>query len=122
MLGDLFSIIDEMRRRDYLGQFELMVLLAVMSIGEEAYGVPIARALEAAADREVGLGSVYAALERLEEKSLVSSRTGDPTPERGGRAKQYFEVTSAGRRAARDAQRTFTRLWKRTPALKGSAA
>src|SRR5688572_29237684 len=104
-----------MRQRDYLGQFELMVLLAVMSIGEDAYGVPIARELEAATGREVSLGSVYAALERLAEKSLVSSRTGDPTPERGGRAKQYFEVTSAGRRAVREARRTFTRLWKRLP-------
>lgn len=111
-----------MRRREYLGQFELMVLLAVISIGEDAYGVPIARELEAASGREVGLGSVYAALARLEEKSLVASRTGDPTPERGGRAKQYFEVTSAGRKAVRDARRTFTRLWSRLPELKGSTS
>jgi PadR family transcriptional regulator, regulatory protein PadR len=111
-----------MRRRDYLGQFELMVLLAVISIDEAAYGVPIARKLEAASGREVGLGSVYAALERLEEKSLVSSRMGDATPERGGRAKQYFEVTSAGHRAAHDARRTFTRLWRRVPDLKERTA
>ena len=111
-----------MRRRDYLGQFELMVLLAVIRIGEDAYGVPITRELEAASGREVGIGSVYAALERLEEKSLVSSRTGDPTPERGGRAKQYFEVTSAGHGAVRDARRTLTRLWSRLPDLKGNTA
>jgi PadR family transcriptional regulator, regulatory protein PadR len=109
-----------MRRRDYLGQFELMVLLAVIRIGEDAYGVPIARELEAASGREVGVGSVYAALERLEGKGLVSSRVGEPTPERGGRAKQYFEVTSAGRRAVRDARRTFARLWE--PDLKGRTA
>ena|SRR5688572_10120220 len=109
-----------MRRRDYLGQFELMVLLAVIRVGDDAYGVPIARELEAASASEVGIGSVYAALERLEAKGLVSSRVGDPTPERGGRAKQYFEVTSAGRRAARDARRTFTRLWE--PDLKGRTA
>jgi len=111
-----------MRRREYLGQFELMVLLAVMSTGEDAYGVPIARELEAASGREVGLGSVYAALARLEEKSLVSSRTGDPTPERGGRAKQYFKLTSDGRKAVRDARRTFTRLWRQLPELKGTTA
>jgi PadR family transcriptional regulator PadR len=107
-----------MRRRDYLGQFELMVLLAVIRIGEDAYGVPITRELEAASGREVGIGSVYAALERLEEKSLVSSRTGDPTPERGGRAKQYFHVTSKGLKAAREARRTFEQLWE----LKGRTA
>jgi PadR family transcriptional regulator, regulatory protein PadR len=107
------------RRRDYLGQFELMVLLAVISVGDEAYGVPITRELEAASGREVGIGSVYAALERLQEKSLVSSRTGDPTPERGGRAKQYFHATAMGLRAAREARRTLEHLWR--PATKGLA-
>jgi PadR family transcriptional regulator, regulatory protein PadR len=101
-----------MRRRDYLGQFELMVLLAVLRIGEDAYGVPIAEELEAASGKEVGLGSVYAALERLEEKALVSFSVGDPTPERGGRAKQYAHATAKGIRAARDAQRTLARLWQ----------
>jgi DNA-binding PadR family transcriptional regulator len=107
-----------MRRRDYLGQFELMVLLAVIRIGEDAYGVPIARELEAASGKEVGLGSVYAALERLEDKALVSFTVGDPTPERGGRAKQYVQATAKGIRAARDARRTFVRLWQ----LKGNTA
>ena len=109
-----------MRRRDYLGQFELMVLLTVIRLGDDAYGVPLARELEAASGREVGLGSVYAALERLAQKSLVSSRTGDPTPERGGRAKQYFRVTAQGLRAAREARRTFANLFR--PAIKGSPA
>ena len=107
-----------MRRRDYLGQFELMVLLAVISIGDDAYGVPIMKELEAASGREVGIGSVYAALQRLEEKSLVSSRIGDPTPERGGRAKQYVQVTGKGLKAAREARRTFEKLWQ----LKGRTA
>ncbi len=101
-----------MRRRDYLGQFELMVLLAVIRIGDDAYGVPIARELESASGREVGLGSVYAALERLEDKALVSTRMGEPTAERGGKAKQYFHVTSKGLKAAREAQRTLARLWR----------
>ena len=111
-----------MRRRDYLGQFELMVLLAVIRIGDDAYGVPIARELEAASGREVGLGSVYAALDRLHEKELVSSSVGEPTPQRGGRAKQFFQVTSKGLRAARDSRRTLDRLWRTLPALKGSSA
>ena len=114
----LFTIIDQMRRREYLGQFELMVLLAVISIGEDAYGVPIGRELEAASGREVGLGSVYAALERLQEKALVTSRVGEPTAERGGRAKQYFQATAKGLKAVREARRTFTRLWQ----LKGETA
>jgi PadR family transcriptional regulator PadR len=109
-----------MRRRDYLGQFELMVLLAVIRIGEDAYGVPIIRELEVASGREVAVGSVYAALERLEEKGLVTSSVGDPTPERGGRAKQYFHVTAKGLKAAREARRTFDKLWQ--PAIKGSSA
>ncbi len=115
-----FSIIEQMRRRDYLGQFELMVLLAVIRIRDDAYGVPIARELEAASGKEVGIGSVYAALERLQDKGLVSSSVGDPTPERGGRAKQYFQVTSKGRTAAREARRTFDKLWQ--PAMRGSSA
>jgi DNA-binding PadR family transcriptional regulator len=110
-----------MRRRDYLGQFELMVLLAVIRIGEDAYAVPIARELESASGNEIGLGSVYAALDRLQEKGLVSSSVGDPTPERGGRAKQYFHVTSKGARAARDARRTLSNLWQSVLVMKGSA-
>ena len=95
-----------------------MVLLAVIRIGEDAYGVPIARELESASGREVGIGSVYAALERLEDKGLVISSVGNPTPERGGRAKQYFRVTAKGLTAARDARQTLSRLWQ----LKGRPA
>jgi PadR family transcriptional regulator PadR len=119
---DLFSIIEEMRRRDYLGHFELMVLLAVIRVGEDAYGVPISHEIEARTGKEVALGSVYAALERMEEKGLISSTLGDPTPERGGRAKKYFRVTATGLREAREAQRSLVKLWQGVPALKGGAA
>jgi len=108
--------------RDALGNFELMVLLAVLRVGREAYGVPIARELEASSGRDVLLGSVYAALDRLESKGLVSRRVGDSTPERGGRAKKYFTVTPKGLRAVRQAQRTFVKLWRGVPELKGGAA
>ena len=109
-----------MRRRHYLAQFELMVLLAVIRIGKDAYGVPIARELESVSGREVGVGSVYAALERLEGKGLVTSEIGEPTPERGGRAKTYFRITANGLGEVRAAQRTLTKLWSEVPQLSGS--
>ena len=97
--------------RDYLTDFELMLLLAVLRIGDEAYGVPIAREIETSGERTVMLGAVYAGLDRLEANGLVSSTVGSPTPERGGRAKKYFRVTPLGIEAVQRAKRTFTRLW-----------
>ena len=76
-----------------------MVLLVVVRLGDDAYGVPISQELLNLAGREVAVGSIYAALDRLEQKGLVTSKLGDPTPERGGRAKRYFRVTPAGARA-----------------------
>lgn len=111
-----------MARGSYLGEFELMVLLALMRLGDEAYGVPISREIEQRGGREVALGSVYAALERLEEKGLVESRLGDPTAERGGRAKRYFRVTESGLRDVRQTQRALVNLWKGLPELKGGIA
>src|SRR6204780_2295088 len=104
-----------MRRRGYLGEFELMVLLALIRLGENAYGVPISREIEQRSGREVALGSVYAALERLEEKGLVASRLGDPTAERGGRAKRFFRITESGLRDVRQTQRALINLWKGLP-------
>ena len=70
-----------MRKREFLGGFELLVLLALIRLGDEAYGVPIADAIEESSGREVALGSVSITLERLEQKGLASSRLGEPTPE-----------------------------------------
>jgi PadR family transcriptional regulator, regulatory protein PadR len=108
-----------MPKRSYLGELELMVLLAVMRLGDEAYGVPISKELLLLAGREVALGSIYAALERLEEKSFVSSVLGAPTPERGGRAKRYFKVTPTGIRALKTTQAALTNLWSGIPLLEG---
>ena len=108
--------------REALGNFELMVLLAILRVGGDAYGVPIARELEESSGKDVPLGSVYAALDRLEGKGLVSSRVGDPTPERGGRAKKYVKVTAKGVREIRDTQQTLTSLWRGLPALRGKPA
>ena len=108
--------------RETLGNFELMVLLAILRVGEEAYGAPIGRELEACSGKDVLLGSVYAALDRLEAKGLVSSRLGDPSPERGGRAKRFFTVTAKGLREIRAAQSTLVKLWRGLPELRGGAA
>ena len=98
--------------RETLGHFELLVLLALMRQGEEAYGVPIARAIEESTGKPVILASVYNPLERLEEKGLVTSAFGEPTPERGGRAKRYFSITTSGLREVRAAKKALTILWR----------
>jgi PadR family transcriptional regulator len=105
--------------REGLGSFELMVLLAVVRVGEEAYGVTIARTMQEKTGREVFLGSVYAALARLEAKGLVASSMGDATAERGGKAKKYFRVTAKGVKDVRETQRTLVKLWRGLPELQG---
>jgi PadR family transcriptional regulator, regulatory protein PadR len=101
--------------RESLGHFELLVLLALLRQGDEAYGVPIARAIEQGTGKPVILASVYNTLERLEQKGLVRSTFGDPTPERGGRAKRYFVATAAGLREVRAAKKALTVLWRGLP-------
>lgn len=113
-----FAIVELMTERGYLGEFELMILLAVVHLGDEAYGVPISRELEKHRGRDVSVGSVYAALERLESKGLVSSSLGDPTPERGGKAKRYFRVTKAGLCQVQATRRVLSKMWQRLPELK----
>lgn len=101
-----------MRKREFLGQHELMVMLAVLRLGREAYGVPIAAEIAQRTGREMLQGSIYAILERLESKGLVTSRLGEATPQRGGRAKRYFALTAEGRREVREAQRALEALWQ----------
>jgi PadR family transcriptional regulator PadR len=85
-----------MSGHDFLGEFEHVVLLAVLRSDEQAYGVTVRREIEACTTREVSIGAVYATLDRLEGKGYVQSRSGDPTPERGGRSKRFFRVTAQG--------------------------
>src|ERR1044071_7185188 len=113
----VFIICEQMPRR-HLTDFELMILLALLRIGEDAYGVPIAREIEEIGKRSVLLGAIYTALDRLEENGLVTSTYGDPTPERGGRAKRFFKITGKGLKAVKDTQRAFTALWTGIPQLK----
>jgi PadR family transcriptional regulator len=110
-----FAIVELMTSRGYLGELELMLLLAVIHLRDEAYGVPIARELEKLRGREVSVGSVYASLERLEAKGLVASNLGDPTPERGGKAKRFFRITREGLHQVQETRRVLTRLWKTLP-------
>jgi len=97
-------------QHQYPGEFEQMVLLAVLRIGDGAWAVPVRREIEGRTGRSVARGALYTAMERLEAKGLLRSRTGVPRPERGGRARRYFEVTARGLRAVREAQEAMARL------------
>ena len=104
--------------REGLGEFEHLVLLAVARLGPDAYGVPIVDELQAQTGRRVSRASVYVALKRLEHKAFISSALGDPTPERGGRAKRYFQVTALGRRRLQDARAALMKMWAGLPAVR----
>ena len=105
--------------RESLGHFELLVLLALIQVGDEAYGVPIAQAIEQSSGKAVIMASVYNTLERLEQKGLVRSTFGQPTAERGGRAKRYFSITTTGLREIRAAKKALTILWRGIPVHEG---
>src|ERR1700681_2790670 len=91
-----FYIVCLMSGRDYLGEFEHIVVLALLRLGDRAYGVTVRQEIELRIGREVSIGAIYATLDRLEAKGYVKSRLGDPTPERGGRSKRFFHVTAKG--------------------------
>jgi DNA-binding PadR family transcriptional regulator len=97
--------------QEALGGLEQMILLVLLRLGPDAYGVPIIDELKRHTRRPVLRPSVYLALRRLEMKGLVRSRLGDPEARRGGRARRYFEVSAAGRKALRESHRTLTSLW-----------
>lgn len=111
-----------MAKHSHLGTFELTVMLALIRLGANAYGIPISHEIKATGGKEVSLGSIYATLGRLEAKGLVSSEVGDPTPERGGRAKKYFQVTAKGVREIRETKRVLKRMWDGLRELEGSRA
>ena len=96
-----------------------MVMLAVVRLREDAYGVPISKVIEESTGRELLVSSVYAALERLEAKGFVTSKVGVATAARGGRAKRYFRITEQGLRQARETRGALIKLWQRIPALQG---
>jgi DNA-binding PadR family transcriptional regulator len=96
----------------YLGEFEQVVLLAIMRLGDRAYAIPIREEIAERTGRSVARGALYTALERLETKRYLRSRMSAPLPERGGRSRRYFSVTPAGLAAVRSTRRSLLRLWQ----------
>jgi len=94
-----------------LGEFEQIVLLAVAHLRGEAYAIPIVDEIKRRTGRNVARAAVYITLRRLEEKGLVSTWMGDPTPERGGKGRRYVKLETAGARALRDARQVTDRMW-----------
>jgi DNA-binding PadR family transcriptional regulator len=101
-----------MGRPDSLGQFEQLVLTAILTLRDEAYGVTIhSKVQELARPKRISLGAVYVTLDRLEDKGLVGSWLSDPTPERGGRAKRCYRLEALGERALQESAVTAKRIW-----------
>jgi DNA-binding PadR family transcriptional regulator len=96
-----------MPSREYLGEFEQIVLLAVLRLGKNAYGVPIRREFEYRTSRAVSVGALYSTLDRLEAKGYVASRFAEPTAERGGRSKRFFRVEPLGLKAVKQSQKAL---------------
>jgi DNA-binding PadR family transcriptional regulator len=103
----LFYITEQMKRGELLGSLEHIILLALVRLDGCAHGMIVRREIEERTGRNISIGAVYATLERLEAKGYVSSSTGDPTPERGGRAKRMFRVEAAGNRALQVSEQTL---------------
>jgi PadR family transcriptional regulator PadR len=94
-----------------LGALELHVLLAVVRLGDAAYGLGVRQDVSARTGHDYSVGAVYTTLQRLEAKRLVTSHTTEPMPVRGGRSRRQFRVTAAGKSALREAQRVATSVW-----------
>ncbi len=98
-------------KEKFLGEFEQMAMLALIRLGEEAYGAAIRQLLDEQVDRSVAIGALYSTLERLERKGMVESWLGEATAQRGGRPKRYFRVTAKGRQALKRAREAMDTLW-----------
>ncbi len=101
-----------MRRSGPLTEFEQMILLAVLRLGDEAYGVSICDEIEGRVDRTISVAAAYTALERMEARGFVGSRIAESTPVRGGRAKKHFEVRPGGVAALRASRHAMARMWE----------
>ncbi|WP_462164312.1 PadR family transcriptional regulator [Pseudoalteromonas xiamenensis] len=99
-------------KEKYLGEFEQMVLLAIVRLKQDAYGATIRQLLAETIQRDVSIGALYTTLDRLEKKGLLTSMLGESTSERGGRAKKYFNVTSDGLQALKRSKDALTNLWQ----------
>ena len=99
-----------MSKGDYLGEFEQIVLLALLQLGEDAYGMRVRQEIEERTRRDVSIGAVYATLDRMESKGWIKSSLGKPSAERGGRAKRTFVLTAAGRKSLAMTHRSLERM------------
>ncbi len=104
-------------KKDHLGEFEELILLIIVLLKEDAYGLAIRSALHEQANRTVTIGAVHGTVNRLEKKGLITSRMGGATEERGGRRKRLFKITAAGRKALLGARDTRVYLWGQIPEL-----
>ncbi|MCB0488572.1 MAG: helix-turn-helix transcriptional regulator [Cyclobacteriaceae bacterium] len=104
--------------KEYLGEFEELVLILVAALGDDAYGAIIAEEIESRLKRDVNLSAVHVTLYRLEDKGLIKSSFGGATKERGGRRKRIYTVTSAGMATLRSMQESRMTLWDLVPQLK----
>jgi DNA-binding PadR family transcriptional regulator len=101
-----------MKRTGYLGELEQMILLAVLQLNGEAFGTNVLQELSERVGRTVSRGALYVTLDRLEEKGMLTSQLGDPTPRRGGKPKRYLTVTPAGLAAVRRSRTAWLQLWE----------
>lgn len=99
-------------REKYLGEFEQVVLLALIRLKDNAYGAAIRQLLHEQIERNVAIGALYSTLERMEKKGLVSSTLGEATAERGGRPKRYFTVTKNGQAALQRSRQAMDKMWQ----------
>lgn len=109
-----------MAKGEYLGEFEQLMLLAILRLGDNAYGMSIREEIEECAERPTSIGAVYITLDRLEAKGYISERLNDSTSEKNGRAKRLFRVERAGTNALKQSQRAIRRMMRgvRLPGLK----
>jgi DNA-binding PadR family transcriptional regulator len=105
-----------------INDIEMLILLALIRLAPKAYGVPIAREIEARGRRSIALGTVYAVLDRLESAGFVISELGESAPERGGRARRYFEITPEGLEQVRTVHSSFRAMSAGLKELQGSAS
>jgi len=98
--------------KGYIGEFEELVLLTIASLGDQAYGVAIKEDIEKRSARRISIGALHSTITRLEEKGLIESWLGDPTQERGGRRKRFFEITQQGKVSLHHVKDLRDDLWK----------
>ncbi|MBE1302321.1 MAG: PadR family transcriptional regulator [Alteromonadaceae bacterium] len=99
-------------KNSHLGEFEHLLLLALMQLGGKSHGTLIRHNLKDLVNRDASIGALYATLERMEKKGYVTSSVGEPTAERGGRAKRYFEVTAEGKKLLKQTKKNLEVMWQ----------